>query len=82
METYIDPEERAYNTYSGAHSRSGRHGRALFPDGVIRAVTLGIPDTYFSIPAHGRIKGKYVSGFITCDENEVYLFHERKREAA
>lgn len=62
--TWIGPEEHAYNTYSGAHSGSNRRGRVRFPDGKIRTVTLGVPDTYFSIPAHGRVNGKYVSGVV------------------
>lgn len=65
--TYIDPEELAYNTYHGGHSRSNRRGRVLFPDGKIRSVTLGVPDTFFTIPAHARINGKYVSGFVSVD---------------
>ena len=76
-ETYIDPEEKAYNTYSGAHSRSNRRGRVRFPDGVVRSVTLGIPDTYFTIPAHGRVKGRYVAGYVTSDE-EGFHFNIRQ----
>ena len=60
-ETWIEPEERAY-TSRGSQLR---RGRALFPDGRIRAFRAGIPDTYFSIPAHARIRGKYTPGFIT-----------------
>ena len=81
--TYIGPEERAYNTYSGGHSRSGRKGRARYPDGQIRSVTLGVADTFFSIPAHGQVKGRYVSGCVThseCDSeydgpNGEFRFH-------
>lgn len=74
--TYIEDEELAYNTYSGAHSRSYRRGRVRYPDGRILSVTLGVPDTYFTIPAHGRLHGKYVSGYVSVDtDTEEYVFH-------
>lgn len=73
--TWIDPEEKAYNTYAGGHSRSGRKGMVVFPDGKIRKVTLGVPDTYFTIPCHSRVNGKYVSGHITCDDDGTYRFN-------
>ena len=42
------------------------HGRAICPDGVIRAFRItGQPDTFFSIPARITYKGKTVTGFIT-----------------
>ena len=56
--TWIDPEELAYNSYSGAPTRSNRRGRVRFPDGKLRIVRLGVADTFFSIPAkpaHGRV---------------------------
>ena len=65
--TWIDSEERAYNTYSGAHSRSDRRASVRFPDGKLRIVRVGIPDTYFTIPAHGRVSGRYVRGFVSVD---------------
>ena len=86
--THLDPEERAYNTYAGGHSRSNRRGRAIYPDGQVRAVTAGVADTYFTIPAHGRIGRKYVSGFLTlsdppiwpgCTQEGEYLFHVIER---
>ncbi len=43
----------------------------IFPDGKKRIVRLGVPDTYFTIPAqssHGRI------GFVTL-ESDGYYFH-------
>lgn len=66
--TRLDPEDYAYNTYSGAHSRSNRHGRAIYPDGQVRAVTAGVADSFWTIPAHGRIGGKYVSGHLTVSD--------------
>ena len=79
LATRLDPEERAYNTYAGGHSRSNRHGRAIYPDGTIRAVVAGVADTFFSIPAHGRVNGKYVSGFLTIDEYGLHHFSIVKR---
>ncbi len=58
--TWLSPEEHAY-----PHGGQTRKGAAIFPDGKIRTVYAGIPDTYFSIPAHARINGWYVSGFLT-----------------
>ena len=48
------------------------HGRAICPDGVIRYFRItGQPDTFFSIPAQVKYKGKTVTGFITtCDTIE------------
>lgn len=66
-DTYIESEQLAYNTYTGAHSRSNRHGMVRYPDGRILSVTLGVPDTFYTVPAHGRLHGKYVSGFVSVD---------------
>ncbi len=42
------------------------HGRAICPDGIIRCFRItGQADTFFSIPAQVRYKGKTVTGFIT-----------------
>lgn len=74
--TYIEAEELAYNTPTGSHSRSERKGRVRFPDYSIRSVTLGIPDTYFTIPAHARIRGKYTPGYVSVDtDRNEYVFH-------
>ncbi len=58
--TYLAPEEMAYP--NGGQTRPCR---ALYPDGKVRRAWAGIPDTWFSIPAHGRIGGKYVAGYLT-----------------
>lgn len=68
--TWIDREERAYNTYSGAHTGSGRKGLVRWEDGALRTVTLGVADTFFSVPAHGYIRGRYVSGYVSVGEEE------------
>lgn len=59
--TALEPESLAYAD-RGAQLR---RGRALFPDGAVRSVRAGIADTYFSIPAHARIGGRYVAGFLS-----------------
>lgn len=61
-DTWIDDEELAYNTYHGSASGSNRRGLVRFSDGKLRMVRLGVPDTYFTIPAKPS-KGKigYVS---------------------
>ena len=73
-------EEYAYGTYTGAHSRSARKARARCEDGKLRVITIGVPDTYFSIPGHTRVKGKYVSGFVSVDsESEEFKFIQYAR---
>lgn len=58
----------------GLFRRTGH--RLLCADGVIRAAELAqCADTYFSIPASVRIKGKRVSGYATCDESEGVRVH-------
>ena len=62
-ETFLQTEEYAY-----PHGNETRKGKAIYPDGKIRTVRAGIPDTYFSIPAHGRFRGHYVTGWLHCDD--------------
>ena len=70
--TYLAPEEHAY-----PHGGQNRRCRAICPDGKARTVWAGIPDTYFTIPAHCRIGGKYAAGYLTVagldDANEGEL---------
>ena len=70
MKTTLEPEERAYSKLGSQL----RRGTAFYPDGKIRSVRAGIPDTAFSIPAHGRIGKKYVAGWLTRDDGE-WIFH-------
>jgi hypothetical protein len=60
----------------GLFRRSGH--RLLCADGVIRAAELAqCADTYFSIAASIRIRGKRISGYATTDEVDgvrVYTF--------
>lgn len=62
--TWLEPEEFCY-------PNGGMTRRALVtcPDGKLRVVTCGIPDTYFSIPARVKIAGKTTKGFVTSDES-------------
>jgi hypothetical protein len=73
--TWLDPEELAYNTRTGGHSRSRRKARVLCSDGRYRTVTVGIPDTYYTIPGHGRINGRYVSGVVYTEDGEFRFQH-------
>lgn len=46
--------------------------RLLCADGVIRAAELAEqPDTYFSIPAKIRIKGKVITGYATTEMSDT-----------
>jgi hypothetical protein len=63
-DTCLQPEEYAY-----PHGGQTRKGRALFADGKVRRVYAGIPDTFFTIPAHTRIAGKYISGYVYSEDN-------------
>ena len=38
--------------------------KALCPDGKIRIVYHEKVDSFFSVPAYTRVRGKYVSGFV------------------
>lgn len=79
--TWLQPESLAYNTYAGGHSRSARKGRAMCADGVLRIVTAGVADSFFSVPAHTRINGRYASGFLMWDDS-VLVFVEVPRVTA
>ena len=39
--------------------------KALCPDGKVRTVVHGEPDTYFSCPAWTSVRGRYIPGFVT-----------------
>jgi len=80
-ETWIDPEERAYP--NGGFTRRGRvriventynAGPRELPYGEIRAIRCSIPDTYFSIPARFRFRGKTYTGFVSVGRNEELVF--------
>lgn len=73
-ETWIDPEELAYPTGSVHGSR--RRGLVRFADGKLRMVRLGVPDTFFSIPAKPS-RGP-VGVVMVGNEQEEYTFHAFK----
>ena len=75
--TYLAPESDAY-------PRGGqtRRCKALCADGKVRVVWAGIPDTYFSIPAHARINGRYARGFLTMENGEVIFNAYAKKGGA
>lgn len=71
--TSLQPEEYAYP--NGSLTRQGRavlrqnpHNPIVLPYGEVRAVRAGIPDTFFSIPARLRYRGRTIAGFLTCTE--------------
>jgi len=63
-DTWLEPEEAAYPN-GGQTRKCG----AICPDGVIRTVRCGIPDSYFSIPAHLTFRGRYIRGYVTSSES-------------
>jgi len=51
------------------------HGRALCSDGKVRAVSFprgGHADTFFSVPATVKVKGKTVTGFIMVSSRDGF----------
>lgn len=74
--TWLEGEEFAY-PHGGQTRRcyATVEGQA----GAKRIVMCGIPDTYFSIPAHARIKGKRVKGYVTGTE-EGFQFRPYKQQ--
>jgi hypothetical protein len=76
--TWLDPEERAYNTSTGSASGSNRKCCALCVDDRVRTFRVGIPDTYFSIPAIGKVFGKYIKGYVYVDAGTLHF--QRNRE--
>ena len=68
MKTHIDPENRAYDVPLW---RSLRKGTVIMPNGKIGTVRLGVPDTYFTIPAVGYVNGKRVRGFVSMKYNDT-----------
>jgi len=73
--TWIEPEEKAYATLKAKETRKGR---AFWPDGMIRAVNVGVPDSYLSIPAHGKIHGINAHGFVFMKGDEWYFTPDEK----
>lgn len=60
--------------------------RLLCSDGVIRAARLSdTADTFFSVPASVRVKGKHVSGYMKVEESpdgaRAYVFRQHDGQA-
>jgi hypothetical protein len=74
---------RVSQTYPwGLYTRNGH--RVLCSDGVVRAASMApTADTFFSIPASVRIKGKTISGYVTTedgpDDGRVWCFRHHSR---
>jgi len=64
--TYLEPEEYTYP--SGGFLR---RAKALCEDGKVRTFQCSIPDTFFTVPARGKIRGKYVRGYLHIEDNIV-----------
>lgn len=49
-------------------------GRALCPDGAVRAVRFGSghADTFFSVPASVQVRGRTVSGYVSVSTVDGY----------
>lgn len=64
--TWLDPEELSYPSGS---ITAGRKAKALCSDGKVRTCQVGIPDTFFSIPARTKAFGKTITGFVHISDN-------------
>jgi hypothetical protein len=78
--TWLEGEEFAYP--AGGFTR---RCFATFDDGSRRVVRCSIPDTYTTIPARARVKGRYVKGYVTSmvygQDVEGMRFHEFEPQA-
>lgn len=52
----------------------------MLPRWWAASARAGIPDTYFTIPAHCRVAGKYVAGWIAIGDDEEFHFHRNRKE--
>lgn len=66
--TWLEPEELAYVSPTGNHWPSRRRCRAMCEDGRPRIITIGVPDTWFTIPGHDSYNRV---GYITIDDDSV-----------
>lgn len=77
MGTWLDPEEKAYPSGS---ITAGRKAKALCPDGKVRTFQVGIPDTFFTIPARGKAFGRSVTGYVGTDRVKCWNPESEKNE--
>jgi hypothetical protein len=74
--TWIDAEELAYNK---GLWRSNRKGYVKTEWGF-RMCKLGVPDTFFTIPALVKHKGKVIRGYVALGESNEFVFHPNQGE--
>jgi len=73
-DTWLQREDYAYP--NGGQTRKGN---AICEDGKVRRVWAGIPDTFFSIPAHATIQGRYTAGWLSLDDNDgAFIFRANR----
>lgn len=70
--TWIEGEEFCYP--AGGYTR---RAYALCADGKKRVFSCSVADSYFSVPARGKINYRYVKGFVSIHDNILY-FKEAK----
>lgn len=81
--TWMDPEELAYDLKL---ERSRRRAKVMCTDGKLRTATVGIPDTYFTVPArvsyHYPKTGRHttVTGFIMV-QDDTFHFYQNKHSS-
>lgn len=78
QKTSLGSEDAAYP--AGSLRQSHRYGTAIFPDGKVRRVKLGVADTFFSIPARAHYHGRTVSGFVSIAEDWTWNPTTRRYE--
>ena len=65
--SWLEPEEMCY-----PHGRAySRRAYAHCPDGKLRVVECGLPDTWFSIPGRLKLRGAWVEGFLSFDDGKL-----------
>ena len=84
-ETWIDPEEFAYGQRGGVYRRRGKarllhnsyhRGDENLPYGQIVSFKASIADTYWSVPAKIRIKGKTIVCYVRLGDSEFEILPE------
>lgn len=67
--TYLEGESAA-----GPSGKLRRKGKAICPDGKVRKVKAGIPDTYFSIPAVTKAGNVKIKGYLMITDGELHFY--------
>ena len=86
--TWLDPEDFAYpsgGVYAGRRARvilrANPHNPIVLPYGTLRTVRVGIPDTFFTIPARYRFKGRMIVGYVSSNDGALTFTPEANPEA-